>query len=215
MAVRRVDAGAQPQPGIRRPDLHVGHRRGEPARRVVLGTDRPLAVGRAPRRRAAGGRARAQRERGRGCPARARACGRPARRRAPPRTARPPPAPWRAGARAARARHPAARHGRIHRSHRRAARARPGRGLRLPRRARRDAGPRRPPYACARWWQPGLRAGCPAARFCRGAHLLPPQPRFTASCPICSKGTVLDPDLKPSRPRRTSSDPRRRHAPER
>ena len=44
MAVRRVDAGAQPQPGIREPDLHVGHRRGEPARRVVLGTDRPLAV---------------------------------------------------------------------------------------------------------------------------------------------------------------------------
>lgn len=29
--------------------------------------------------------------------------------------------------------------------------------------------------------------------------------RFTADCPICSKGTVLDPNLKPSRPRRTSS----------
>ncbi|HEX2415740.1 MAG TPA: hypothetical protein VHJ37_11050 [Thermoleophilaceae bacterium] len=25
--------------------------------------------------------------------------------------------------------------------------------------------------------------------------------RFTADCPICAKGTVLDPDLKPSRPR--------------
>ncbi len=29
--------------------------------------------------------------------------------------------------------------------------------------------------------------------------------RFTAECPICSKGTVLDPNLKPARPRRTSS----------
>jgi hypothetical protein len=29
--------------------------------------------------------------------------------------------------------------------------------------------------------------------------------RFTADCPICSKGTVLDPNLKPARPRRTTS----------
>lgn len=29
--------------------------------------------------------------------------------------------------------------------------------------------------------------------------------RFTADCPICSKGTVLDPNLKPSRPRRSPS----------
>jgi hypothetical protein len=29
--------------------------------------------------------------------------------------------------------------------------------------------------------------------------------RFTAECPICSKGTVLDPNLKPSRPRSSSS----------
>jgi hypothetical protein len=29
--------------------------------------------------------------------------------------------------------------------------------------------------------------------------------RFTAECPICSKGTVLDPDLKPARPRRTTT----------
>jgi hypothetical protein len=29
--------------------------------------------------------------------------------------------------------------------------------------------------------------------------------RFTAECPICSKGTVLDPNLKPARPRRTTS----------
>lgn len=29
--------------------------------------------------------------------------------------------------------------------------------------------------------------------------------RFTAECPICSKGTVLDPNLKPARPRRTTT----------
>jgi hypothetical protein len=29
--------------------------------------------------------------------------------------------------------------------------------------------------------------------------------RFTADCPICSKGTVLDPNLKPARSRRSSS----------
>jgi hypothetical protein len=29
--------------------------------------------------------------------------------------------------------------------------------------------------------------------------------RFTAECPICSKGTVLDPNLKPARPRRSTS----------
>jgi hypothetical protein len=33
--------------------------------------------------------------------------------------------------------------------------------------------------------------------------------RFTAECPICSKGTVLDPNLKPSRPRSSSSRPRK------
>jgi hypothetical protein len=32
--------------------------------------------------------------------------------------------------------------------------------------------------------------------------------RFTAECPICSKGTVLDPNLKPTRPRSSSSRPR-------
>jgi hypothetical protein len=34
--------------------------------------------------------------------------------------------------------------------------------------------------------------------------------RFTAECPICSKGTVLDPNLKPSRPRKGSVGTRRR-----
>jgi hypothetical protein len=34
--------------------------------------------------------------------------------------------------------------------------------------------------------------------------------RFTAECPICSKGTVLDPSLKPSRPRRTTSSSARK-----
>jgi hypothetical protein len=34
--------------------------------------------------------------------------------------------------------------------------------------------------------------------------------RFTAECPICSKGTVLDPNLKPSRPRRTTSSSARK-----
>jgi hypothetical protein len=33
--------------------------------------------------------------------------------------------------------------------------------------------------------------------------------RFTAECPICSKGTVLDPNLKPSRPRSGSTGTRR------
>jgi hypothetical protein len=33
--------------------------------------------------------------------------------------------------------------------------------------------------------------------------------RFTAECPICSKGTVLDPNLKPSRPRKGSTGTRR------
>jgi hypothetical protein len=33
--------------------------------------------------------------------------------------------------------------------------------------------------------------------------------RFTAECPICSKGTVLDPNLRPSRPRRSSGGTRR------
>jgi hypothetical protein len=33
--------------------------------------------------------------------------------------------------------------------------------------------------------------------------------RFTAECPICSKGTVLDPNLKPSRPRTSSAGKRR------
>jgi hypothetical protein len=33
--------------------------------------------------------------------------------------------------------------------------------------------------------------------------------RFTAECPICSKGTVLDPNLKPSRPRKSSAGTRR------
>jgi hypothetical protein len=33
--------------------------------------------------------------------------------------------------------------------------------------------------------------------------------RFTAECPICSKGTVLDPNLKPSRSRSSSSRPRK------
>jgi hypothetical protein len=33
--------------------------------------------------------------------------------------------------------------------------------------------------------------------------------RFTAECPICSKGTVLDPNLKPSRPRPSSTGTRR------
>jgi hypothetical protein len=37
----------------------------------------------------------------------------------------------------------------------------------------------------------------PVPTFCR-------HNRFTAECPICSKGTVLDPSLKPSRPRRTT-----------
>ena len=34
--------------------------------------------------------------------------------------------------------------------------------------------------------------------------------RFTADCPICSKGTVLDPNLKPARPRRTTSSSARK-----
>ena len=34
--------------------------------------------------------------------------------------------------------------------------------------------------------------------------------RLTAECPICSKGTVLDPNLKPARPRRTSSSSARK-----
>jgi hypothetical protein len=33
--------------------------------------------------------------------------------------------------------------------------------------------------------------------------------RFTAECPICSKGTVLDPNLKPARRRSTTSRPRK------
>ncbi len=33
--------------------------------------------------------------------------------------------------------------------------------------------------------------------------------RFTAECPICSKGTVLDPNLKPSRARTSSAGTRR------
>jgi hypothetical protein len=33
--------------------------------------------------------------------------------------------------------------------------------------------------------------------------------RFTAECPICSKGTVLDPNLKPSRPRSSPSRSRK------
>jgi hypothetical protein len=33
--------------------------------------------------------------------------------------------------------------------------------------------------------------------------------RFTAECPICSKGTVLDPNLKPSRARTSSAGKRR------
>jgi hypothetical protein len=33
--------------------------------------------------------------------------------------------------------------------------------------------------------------------------------RFTAECPICSKGTVLDPNLKPSRPRTSAAGKRR------
>jgi hypothetical protein len=34
--------------------------------------------------------------------------------------------------------------------------------------------------------------------------------RFAAECPICSKGTVLDPNLKPARPRRTTTSSARK-----
>ena len=205
MAVRRVDAGAQPQSGIREPDLHAGHRRREPARRVVLGSDRPLAVrselgavepqaaepglgesvvvvARHEHERAAGQRCAERLDERRGHLERLRERALAQLERV---TQQHDPV-----VSTDRVDEPLA-HARV------AGHVRPAERAEMKVRDDRRAHAR----------DGGSRAFAPGARqldlaevptFCR-------HNRFTADCPICSKGTVLDPNLKPSRPRRTSS----------
>ena len=198
----RVDAALQAQARIgerhlaaRQPGREHAGRRRRP-RPATTGHSFSGRAGRA--RRAARARARAGRADGRGCPARASPACPPAPGRAARTAAAPRAAARRSAARAARACRRAAPPGRRARARRPAARrAGPAQHVGAVQGAEVEVGDDGRGHArmvAARHYSRPL-----VPTFCR-------HNRFVADCPICSKGTVLDP---------AQQAPRRRQAPSR
>ena len=203
----RVDVRAQPEARVGEPELDLGHRRGEPARMAPsAGLTGPLAVraracAPSSRRRASHGSASAwswlpghEDER----PARERLAERVDQRRGHLQ---------RLGERAlAQLERVAEQHdpvGAAERLDQPLAHVRVARDVGAAERAEVQVRDDRRPHSRdggsrVTGWGRGQLDFSAVPTFCR-------HNRFTADCPICSKGTVLDPNLKPARPRRTTS----------